>query len=170
MKYAMYAIMALLTVMVAILAYMSANKPPVSIIESSVNEEVRHREREILFNVTPIPDAEDNFLPETDSFTEEPEEDEDPDIIRLDLMMYVISSVNIRSGHSTDFDRVGSLSANQEVRVTGQSRETNWYRIEFGDGYAFVSNNYLEERNTAAANEPEYNTTDFYEPNPEDIE
>ena len=58
--------------------------------------------------------------------------------------MYAKQSVNLRSGPSTDYEKVGSLTTNQEVTVTGQA-DTGWYRINYNGGVAFVSNNYLND-------------------------
>lgn len=60
-----------------------------------------------------------------------------------EAVKYAQQTVNVRSGPSTDFDKVGSLSTNQEVTVTGTCNETGWYRIVYGDGVAYVSNKYL---------------------------
>lgn len=60
-----------------------------------------------------------------------------------ETVKYAQQTVNVRSGPSTDFDKVGSLSTNQEVTVTGTCNETGWYRIVYGDGVAYVSNKYL---------------------------
>lgn len=60
-----------------------------------------------------------------------------------EAVKYAQQTVNVRSGPSTDFDKVGSLSTNQEVAVTGTCNETGWYRIVYGDGVAYVSNKYL---------------------------
>jgi len=61
----------------------------------------------------------------------------------MDKELYAKSSVNVRSLPSTDGDKLGSLSAWEKVKVTGQCNETSWYRIEYGDGIGYVSNNYL---------------------------
>lgn len=60
-----------------------------------------------------------------------------------EAVKYAQQTVNVRSGPSTDFDKVGSLSTNDEVTVTGTCNETGWYRIVYGDGVAYVSNKYL---------------------------
>lgn len=57
--------------------------------------------------------------------------------------MYAKQAVNLRNQPSTDGAKIGSLSENQEVVVTGQCTETGWYRIEYNGGVAYVSNNYL---------------------------
>jgi uncharacterized protein YgiM (DUF1202 family) len=141
----MYLVIGLLVITVAILSFMSATKPPVVGTETVVPEKTSHREREILFNVGPIEDHEDTAPDFDELFGDEEEEEDDPNITRLDLTMYAVSAVNLRAGHSTDFDRIGSLSANQEVHVIGQSNETGWYMIEYGDGVAFVSNGFLSD-------------------------
>ncbi|MBD5515421.1 MAG: SH3 domain-containing protein [Lachnospiraceae bacterium] len=58
-------------------------------------------------------------------------------------IMYATSSVNVRKGPSTDFERVGGLAYGQEVTVTGQA-DTDWYEIMYGEEKAYVSNKYLQ--------------------------
>lgn len=60
-----------------------------------------------------------------------------------EAVKYAQQTVNVRSGPSTDFDKVGSLSTNQEVTVTGTCNETGWYRIVLDGSEAYVSNKYL---------------------------
>lgn len=59
-----------------------------------------------------------------------------------DTQMFAKSSVNVRKGPSADDEKIGSLTTAQEVTVTGLT-STNWYRVNYGDGTAFVSANYL---------------------------
>lgn len=61
----------------------------------------------------------------------------------MDSTMYAQKSVNVRSMPSTDGEKLGSLSTNDEVKVTGQCAETSWYRIEYSGNVAYVSNSYL---------------------------
>lgn len=61
----------------------------------------------------------------------------------MDATMYAQQTVNVRSMPSTDGEKLGSLSTNDEVKVTGQCTETSWYRIEFDGNAAYVSNSYL---------------------------
>ncbi len=61
----------------------------------------------------------------------------------MDATMYAQKTVNVRSMPSTDGEKLGSLSTNDEVKVTGQCAETNWYRIEYSGGVAYVSDSYL---------------------------
>lgn len=61
----------------------------------------------------------------------------------LSATKYAASSVNVRDLPSTDGNKLGSLSTNDEVKVTGTCNETGWYRIVYGEGVAYVSNKYL---------------------------
>lgn len=69
----------------------------------------------------------------------------------LSKTMYAKSTVNVRSLPSTSGNRLGSLSKNQEVAVTGQCNETGWYRISYNNAEGFVSNKYLTDEPVAAA-------------------
>lgn len=77
----------------------------------------------------------------------------------LDKTMYAKSSVNVRDLPSTDGERIGGLSARQEVHVTGQCNETGWYRIAYGDETGYVSNSYIvAEKPAEPQPEPEQPT------------
>lgn len=65
------------------------------------------------------------------------------DITALNTTMYSKGDVNVRKGPSTDYEKIGALTLNQEVKITGQSKSTGWYRIEFNGGEGYVSQNYL---------------------------
>lgn len=69
----------------------------------------------------------------------------------LSKTMYAKSTVNVRSLPATSGSKLGSLSKNQEVAVTGQCNETGWYRISFNNAEGFVSNKYLADEPVAAA-------------------
>lgn len=60
-----------------------------------------------------------------------------------EISMYATSAVNVREGPSTDFERVGSLKAGQEVKVTGEA-STGWYEIAYGEAVGYVSDRYLQ--------------------------
>lgn len=72
----------------------------------------------------------------------------------LDKTMYAKSSVNVRDLPSTDGNKLGGLSKAQEVHVTGQCNETNWYRIEYSGSVGYVSNNYLQDSKPAEEAQP----------------
>lgn len=61
----------------------------------------------------------------------------------LSVTMYAQQTVNVRNQPSTDGEKVGSLSTNQEVSITGQCNETGWYRIDYNGSVAYVSNSYI---------------------------
>lgn len=60
-----------------------------------------------------------------------------------EISMYATSAVNVREGPSADFERVGSLKAGQEVKVTGEA-STGWYEIAYGEAVGYVSDRYLQ--------------------------
>ena len=65
-------------------------------------------------------------------------------ITELYQIMYAKQTVNTRSGPDATYEKVGSLSTNQEVTVTGQA-DTGWYRIEINGAEMFVSDAYLAD-------------------------
>ena len=75
----------------------------------------------------------------------------------MDVTMYAQQTANVRSMPSTDGEKVGSLSVNDEVKVTGQCAETSWYRIEYSGNTAYVSNSYLGNEKVAVE-QPETET------------
>ncbi len=74
------------------------------------------------------------------------EEKKDNNIKELNMKMYASSNVNVRSGPSTDYDKIGRLDKGEEVQVTGQSKKTGWYRINYNGKTGYVSKNYLQEK------------------------
>ena len=78
----------------------------------------------------------------------------------MDATMYAQKTVNVRSLPNTDGEKLGSLSTNDEVKVTGQCVETSWYRIEYSGGVAYVSNSYLGNDKVVVQTEaPKQNTS-----------
>lgn len=69
----------------------------------------------------------------------------------MSVTMYATQTVNVRDLPNTDGERMGVLSANYEIAVTGQCNETGWYRFEYNDETAYVSNNYVSETMTEVA-------------------
>ena len=57
--------------------------------------------------------------------------------------------INVRSGPGTEYDRVGTLLANQEVIGKGRTEGGNWILIEYmggPDNYAWVYSSYVDYR------------------------
>ena len=67
-------------------------------------------------------------------------------VTKLDKTMYAKSTVNVRKGPSTDFEKVSSLSTGKQVKVVGQSDQTGWYLIQFDGKEGYVSNSYLQDK------------------------
>lgn len=82
--------------------------------------------------------------PEQDTETDEANQQEEIEIEALDKTMYASNGVNVREGDSTAFNVVGQLYTNQSVHVTGRST-TGWFRIDYGNDSAFVSDKYLSD-------------------------
>lgn len=81
----------------------------------------------------------------------EPEkEPETPPEIKVEEMeaqsgLVMTSSLNIRSGPSTDYDRVGSLKVGNVITIIGKSG--NWYKITAGKVTGYVSAKYVTPMN-----------------------
>ena len=76
--------------------------------------------------------------------TEEANSSEEIEIIEMDAIMYATTSVNERKEPSADSEKIGSLSIGEEVHVTGQTKDEQWYRIEIsGNDECFVASQYL---------------------------
>ena len=52
--------------------------------------------------------------------------------------------MSLRTGPSTDCEKVGSLSTNEAVTVTGVA-DTGWYRLNYKDTEVYVSNKYVQD-------------------------
>ena len=97
--------------------------------------------------------------------TTEPEQQSTYSYTDKSATMYAQRSVNVRDLPDTNGNKVGGLSTNQEVSVTGQCNETGWYRISYNGGTAYVSNNYLGDskvetkKNTNSSNSSQPNSS-----------
>lgn len=85
--------------------------------------------------------------PEKESASDKNEENKNTNeatysVVEMSATKYAKQSVNIRKGPGTDYEKIGSLTMNQKVTVTGQA-DNGWYRISFNGGDAYVSNKYL---------------------------
>ena len=73
---------------------------------------------------------------------------------------YAKQTVNIRTLPSTDGEKIGALSTNDEITITGQCNETGWYRFEYNGQTAYVAGNYVGDNKvevappTVVSNEP----------------
>lgn len=72
----------------------------------------------------------------------------------LKATMYANQSVNVRDLPGKDGNKVGSLASGQAVTVTGQCKETGWYRITFSGGTAYVSDSLLTSEKPVVEEKP----------------
>ena len=63
----------------------------------------------------------------------------------MSAKMYATDAVNVRSGPSADYDRIGGLQPGDEAIVTGRA-STGWYRINYDGKVGYVSNAYLSDK------------------------
>lgn len=70
-----------------------------------------------------------------------------------DAVMYAVKKCNVRENGSTDYNIIGSLKFNEEVKVTGVC-STGWYRIDYKGKAGYVSDTMLTD-------------TKYVEPEPE---
>ena len=79
--------------------------------------------------------------------TEEPTTEPVPQYTYTDMSatMYAQQMVNVRDLPDTSGNKLGSLSTNDEIAISGQCNETSWYRFEYNGSVAYVSNKYVGE-------------------------
>lgn len=63
----------------------------------------------------------------------------------MEKKMVTTQACNVRTGPSIEFEKDGSLGANEEVKVTGYCEEEGWYRIEKSGKEMFVSGKFLQD-------------------------
>lgn len=61
----------------------------------------------------------------------------------MEIVMYAQAPVNVRDLPDSSGEIIFTLSQNEEVFVSGQCNETDWYRIVVDGNKMYVSNNYL---------------------------
>ena len=61
----------------------------------------------------------------------------------MSATMYAQQTVNVRDLPDTSGNKLGSLSTNDEIAISGQCNETSWYRFEYNGSVAYVSNKYV---------------------------
>lgn len=66
------------------------------------------------------------------------------------------SGLNVRSGPSTNYEKLGTLKYGQEITVTGKIGN-DWYQILYSNGYGYVSAQYVSDTplNTENPSDPE---------------
>ena len=64
-------------------------------------------------------------------------------IKKLNKTMYATTAVNVRNKPSSKSKKLGTLRFAQKVKVTGQDKDTGWYRITYKGKVGYVSGAYL---------------------------
>ena len=64
-------------------------------------------------------------------------------IKKLNKTMYATTAVNVRNKPSSKGKKLGTLRFAQKVKVTGQDKNTGWYRITYKGKVGYVSGAYL---------------------------
>lgn len=68
------------------------------------------------------------------------------------ITMYAVSNVNVRESHSTNSAIYEMIEVGTSVKVTGRAAN-GWYRIEYGESYAYIKEEYLSEDKPEASPE-----------------
>lgn len=69
----------------------------------------------------------------------------------MSATMFAQQTVNVRDLPDTNGNKVGSLSTNDEITISGQCNETGWYRFDYNGNVAFVSNKYVGDKKVEVA-------------------
>lgn len=110
--------------------------------------------------IMPTPESEPETIEETNEVavdqvetietdaniaTEETKIEESPayTFTDVDAIKYAKSNVNVRNLPDKVGDKLGGLSQNEEIHITGQCNETGWFRFEYKGDVAYVSNDYI---------------------------
>lgn len=79
---------------------------------------------------------------------EEEKADKSYNVYHIDGMntkiMHTTSSSCVRNSPTAKGEMVGTIRKGQDVSVTGICTESGWYRIDYGDNCAFISNEYVD--------------------------
>ena len=54
------------------------------------------------------------------------------------------NSMNVRKGPSTSYSILGKLSSGTKVEIVEVDKATGWYKIKYGNGYAYISYKYVK--------------------------
>lgn len=103
-------------------------------IETETETEMETETTETVEATETVEETETESVAETEST--------ESDITAMSATKYAKSSVNVRKGPSADTERLGGLTTNQQVTVTGQA-SNGWYQIAYNGETGYVSDKYL---------------------------
>ena len=128
--------------------------------ETTTPTEIAEQKSEVNMEAVEEETAEAEITEPTETVEPEPTEEPTPETqaiytyTDMSAKMYVQQTVNIRDLPDTQGNKVGSLSTNDEITISGQCNETSWYRFEYNGNVAFVSNKYVGENRVEVQQEP----------------
>ncbi len=64
----------------------------------------------------------------------------------ISKVIYTTTAINVRNQPSIDGEKIGGLVAREKIQVTGQCKETGWYRIAYNGDIGYVSADYVTEK------------------------
>ena len=127
-------------------------------------------------NTEPVPEPEPSETPSenpgtSESDTQKPDDGDKDDVKpepsepeytykELNKTMYATSSVNVRDLPTSDGEKLGKLSKDAAVTVTGQCNETKWYRIDYNGKVGYVSATYLTDTKPEEKDDTVYDPAD----------
>ncbi len=153
-------------------------------IEESTTEQIEEATATPEKTAEPTPDVKEEPSEETTAETEseatEPAEKVEPEPMEeptpepqaiytytdMSATMYVQQTVNVRDLPDTRGNKLGSLSTNDEIKISGQCIETGWYRFEYNGSVAFVSNKHVSENKVETQQAPADNSSSGQESAP----
>ena len=93
-------------------------------------------------------DATEDATEGTTEGTEDNNGEDLPEYTYSDVtkIMYTTTAVNVRNLPKIDGEKIGGLSGRKAVQVTGQCKETGWYRINYNGGVGYVSSDYMADK------------------------
>jgi len=71
-------------------------------------------------------------------------------VAEFESIKYACTTVNVRKGPDTTYEKLGTLTMNQEVKVTGVCGENDWYQVEYNGENGFVSGEYLADEKVSS--------------------
>lgn len=123
----------------------SANEPDSDRSSKETTEENSETESQANVNgtenETKNSETDSKTISETDSEAES-ETQKEYVVVPCSDELFVIKMVNVRTGPSTDYDRLGSLQKGDKISVTGMV-DNSWYQFQYQGVNGYVSSKYL---------------------------
>lgn len=93
-------------------------------------------------NVESNDDTQDLDIQDTEEQDSTQQQEETEVVVEVETTMYAQKGVNVRSIPSTDGEKLGTLSINEEIIALGDAVE-GWQKVRYKDVVAYVSAEYL---------------------------